>query len=343
MRTAPDGGLMREQVLDQVPSLGSLYARALGRTARAAAPGMLSGGPSPTTLPQVCYTVPRVPVDHAHLAEYQYLLGEAGTDELPAGYVHVLGFPLAMNLMVRADFPLPVLGMVHVANRVEQFHPLSATDTLRVQARAQGLRAHRSGTQVDLVVEVAAQEGPEVAWRGVSTYLAKGTTLPGLALAEPVKAGQGGSTGSGDAVDDGDSGAAGSGPSRGGAGGNDAGGGGVLPEATAVWRLTPRTGRRYAAVSGDRNPIHMSALSARAFGFPRAIAHGMYTAARALAAVGPSRGPAFTWQIDFAKPVLLPSTVSFGQARTDSGTYTYAGWKAGTDRVHFTGSVRPLP
>ena len=335
---------MREQVLDQVPSLGSLYARALGRTARAAAPGMLSGGPSPTTLPQVCYTVPRVPVDHAHLAEYQQLLGEAGTDELPAGYVHVLGFPLAMNLMVRSDFPLPVLGMVHVANRVEQFHTLTATDNLRVQARAQGLRAHRSGTQVDLVVEVAAQEGPEVAWRGVSTYLAKGTTLPGLALAEPVEAGPGGSAGSGDAVDDGDSrGAAGSGNSRSGAGGNDAGGRGGLPEATAVWRLTPRTGRRYAAVSGDRNPIHMSALSARAFGFPRAIAHGMYTAARALAAVGPARGPAFTWQIDFAKPVLLPSRVSFGQTRTDSGTYTYAGWKAGSDRVHFTGSVRPLP
>ena len=90
------------------------------------------------------------------------------------------------------------------------------------------------------------------------------------------------------------------------------------PEATASWRLTPRTARRYAAVSGDRNPIHMSALSAKPFGFPRAIAHGMYTAARALAAVGAARGPAFNWQVDFAKPVLLPSTVAVRVAPEDA-------------------------
>lgn len=347
---------MREQILNQVPSLGSLYGRALGRTVRANAPAMFSGGPTATTLPQLRYTVPQVSVDADHLAAYQHLLGESGTDVLPAGYVHVLAFPLAMQLMVREDFPLPVLGMVHVANQVEQWHPLRLTDGLQVQAWAQGLRAHRSGTQVDLVVEVAGHEGPEVAWRGVSTYLAKGTRVPGLALAEPVDDGDPAS-GAGDgesrpAADDGDSrGGADESGSRSGSG--DGGSAGrsdasgrdaeALPEATASWRLTPRTTRRYAAVSGDRNPIHMSALSAKPFGFPRAIAHGMDTAARALAAVGSVRGPAFTWTVQFAKPVLLPSTVSFGQRRTEAGGYTYAGWKAGSDRVHFTGSVQPLP
>ena len=62
-------------------------------------------------------------------------------------------------------------------------------------------------------------------------------------------------------------------------------------------------------MSGDRNPIHTSALGAKAFGFPRAIAHGMYTAARALAEAGPRRGDAYDWTVSFAKPVLLPSTV----------------------------------
>ena len=57
------------------------------------------------------------------------------------------------------------------------------------------------------------------------------------------------------------------------------------PPVTAQWRVPGDIGRRYAAVSGDRNPIHMHALSAKAFGFPRAIAHGMWTKARCLAAL----------------------------------------------------------
>lgn len=347
---------MREQVLDQVPSLGALYGKALGRTVQAAAPSRLARTPRSTSLPQVRYSVTEVPVAVGHLAEYQHLLGEAGGDELPAGYVHVLGFPLAMQLMVRPDFPLPVLGMVHIANRVTQHQPLHVTDGLRIRAWAENLRAHRSGTQVDLVVEVSAQEGPEVAWRGVSTYLAKGTRLPGTALVEPAgdpSRSDGGSR-SGQPDDDSRSGQPDDdsrngqpdGGSRGRQDDADARGGPPeeeLPGMTAQWRLTPSTARQYAAISGDRNPIHTSALSAKAFGFPRAIAHGMYTAARALAAVGGARGTAFTWEVDFAKPVLLPSTVAFGQRRSESGEYTYAGWKPGTDRIHFTGSVRPLP
>lgn len=34
----------------------------------------------------------------------------------------------------------------------------------------------------------------------------------------------------------------------------------------------------------DLNPIHLHALTAKAFGFPRALAHGMYTSARAFSA-----------------------------------------------------------
>jgi acyl dehydratase len=84
------------------------------------------------------------------------------------------------------------------------------------------------------------------------------------------------------------------------------------PPATAEWRLPDDLGRRYAAVSGDRNPIHLHAWSAKPFGFPRAIAHGMWTKARCLAAL---RLPdAFTAEVRFRKPVLLPGKVTFGEA-----------------------------
>jgi acyl dehydratase len=85
------------------------------------------------------------------------------------------------------------------------------------------------------------------------------------------------------------------------------------PPVTAHWRLPDDLGRRYAAVSGDHNPIHLHGLTAKAFGFPRAIVHGMWTKARCLAAL---RLPdAFEVSVRFKKPILLPSTVTFGEAQ----------------------------
>ncbi|HEY6892040.1 MAG TPA: MaoC/PaaZ C-terminal domain-containing protein [Solirubrobacter sp.] len=84
------------------------------------------------------------------------------------------------------------------------------------------------------------------------------------------------------------------------------------PPLTAEWRLRDDLGRRYAAVSGDHNPIHLHGWAAKPFGFERAIAHGMWTKARCLAAL---RLPdAFTAEVRFKRPILLPSTVTFGEA-----------------------------
>jgi MaoC dehydratase-like protein len=97
------------------------------------------------------------------------------------------------------------------------------------------------------------------------------------------------------------------------------------PPVTARWRVPGDLGRRYAAVSGDRNPIHLHPLTARAFGFPRAIAHGMWTKARCLAAL---RLPdALAADVRFKKPVLLPSTVTFGEA---DGRFAVHGHLEGT-------------
>jgi len=313
--------------LDTVPGLGGLYGRGGIGSARLALTRSLSrAGGRPLdadALPAVEYTVHDVRASTAHLTAYQHLIGEPASDVLPAGFVHVLAFPVATALMVRSDFPLPLVGMVHLANAVEQREPLRHTDALHVRAWTEQLRPHRSGVQLDLVVEARREgtSGPDEppAWRGVSTYLSRGARLAGADTPDerppalPVPTG--------------------------------------LP--TAVWTLAADTGRRYAAVSGDRNPIHMSALTARTFGFPRAIAHGMYTAARALAAVGPRRGPAFTWTVQFAKPVLLPGTVTLqvvrvpdaGTSSTDSalaaGGFGYTGWDVRSGTVHFTGNITP--
>ncbi|MFL4474786.1 MaoC family dehydratase [Paeniglutamicibacter sp. MACA_103] len=288
-------------VLDAAPSLGSLYARAAGARVRALLPG---GKPVGGPLPAIEHHLESLEVDAARLVDYQRLMGDTVRDELPSVFVHGLAFPLAMSVMVREDFPLPLLGMVHLANKVAHLRPISPTARLNATARAENLRGHRAGTQLDLVVEV--HEGAEPVWRGVSTYLARGIwpgSRPSVATGahEPFAA----------------------------------------PGRTASWRLAGDTGRAYAAVMGDYNPIHLSAASARALGMKRAIAHGMYLAGRALAGAAP-HGAGYDWEIEFATPVYLPSTVDVA-FRVDEGGTTFSGWGARSGKPHFTGSVTGLP
>lgn len=107
-----------------------------------------------------------------------------------------------------------------------------------------------------------------------------------------------------------------------------------------MWRLPGDLGRRYAAVSGDRNPIHMRDLAAKALGFPRTIAHGMWTKARALAALEPRLPEAFSVEARFRKPVLLPSGVEFGSAA--DGDAIRFGVRAARDGApHLDGRVEP--
>ncbi|MET0425860.1 MAG: MaoC/PaaZ C-terminal domain-containing protein [Actinoplanes sp.] len=108
-----------------------------------------------------------------------------------------------------------------------------------------------------------------------------------------------------------------------------------LPAASAVWRVPAGVGPSYAAVSGDRNPIHTSRLGARLFGFPRPIAHGMWSMARCLAALEGRLPAAYTVDVAFKAPILLPAKVSFAAARTA------AGWEFGLSgrRPHLAGEV----
>lgn len=308
--------------LGSVPGLGGLYGRGVVGSVTAALARRRTVRPA--DLPTTRLVVRGVQAEAEHLGAYQQLLGEPASDALPAGFVHVLAFPVATALMVRPDFPLPLLGMVHLANRVEQRRPARLGEALDIHVHAENLRAHRAGVSVDLLAEVATAgatatpitppDDPDILWRGTSTYLAKGFRLAGAdrdGSAATVREEF------------------------------------VPPVPTGQWRLDAGVGRRYAAISGDRNPIHLSALAAKAFGFPRTIAHGMYTASRALADVGPrARGDAFVWAVEFATPVLLPSTVAVRAApadRRDPATgYELTAWDPRRSKPYLTGSVTPL-
>src|SRR4030095_7530305 len=106
-----------------------------------------------------------------HLAAYGRVCGFRLTDTLPATYPHVLAFPLAVRLMSAADFPFPVVGLVHIANRITLHRPIDARTPLDLSVHAADLRPHDRGQQFD-VVTTATADGAEV-WRGTATYLRK--------------------------------------------------------------------------------------------------------------------------------------------------------------------------
>ncbi|NEA32691.1 MaoC/PaaZ C-terminal domain-containing protein [Streptomyces sp. SID13031] len=113
-------------------------------------------------------------------------------------------------------------------------------------------------------------------------------------------------------------------------------------EPTAVWDLRANLGRRYAAASGDRNPIHLFKLTAQAFGFPRQIAHGMWAKAAALASIQRSGGlpDAYTVRVDFRKPLLLPSRSTFAHRRTGEAV-DFAVYNQDQSVTHLIGQLQP--
>ena len=272
-------------VLDGMPVAVAQYARALSPRRR---PPLAEG------LPDRVVNLLHHRCEVAEVAAYGRVCGFTLTDRLPATWLHVLTFPLQLTLMTAEDFPLAPLGMVHVSNTMRQLRPVMISDPLELRVRTEGPRPHRRGVLVDLVGEVLV--AGERVWQGRSSYLSRAARL-----------------------DDGETGSPQPRPTMSAEGSRQARPTeGLLPTA-GLWRLPSDLGRRYAAVSGDTNPIHLNPLAAKAFGLPRTIVHGMWTHARALAAFQPRLPDAYTVTARFTKPVLLPSSVRFGAAQTEHG------------------------
>jgi hypothetical protein len=220
-----------------------------------------------------------VMIDPDHVAAYAAVCGFEPSQALPLTYPHMLAFGLHMAIMTDRSFPFPAIGTVHLANSVHRLRPIAPTERLDVSATATNLRSHPKGTAFDLVTSV--QSAGEDVWESTSTYLRIGR---GDAEARPE----------GEPFE-------------------------IVPGSGTVWRLPGNLGRRYAAVSGDHNPIHLHPLTAKAFGFKRHIAHGMWTKARCVAAIANRLPDEVTVAVEFKKPVFLPATVAFGSRVVDGG------------------------
>jgi acyl dehydratase len=113
------------------------------------------------------------------------------------------------------------------------------------------------------------------------------------------------------------------------------------PRPQAIWSVPGDIGRRYADVSGDRNPIHLSGLSAKAFGMPGAIAHGMWIKARCLAALEGALPDAFRTAVQFKAPLVIPGSAAFATWREGDGR-AFALHHPKSGKPHLTGEVTPI-
>jgi acyl dehydratase len=245
---------------------------------------------------------------------------------LPLTYPHLTAFPMSMALLTRREFPYPLPGLVHIRNEIARLRPIGETETLDYHVWVDKPYEHEKGAAFDVRAEVSDSVG-NLVWRSSSTYLRRAGKSAGKSAgkAAGTSARPAAATAAGPAAD-------------------------VPAIGTTIgttWQLPADLGRRYAALSGDRNPIHLYPWTAMLFGFRRQIAHGMWSAARCLAALGAAEAPA-AYTVDFRAPVLLPSAVTFTAAQSGDGGGDGGGAteftlvSAASGRPHLTGRLAPF-
>lgn len=224
-----------------------------------------------------------VVAERARVDAYAAVCGFPRKDVVPLTFPHMLAFPLHMAIMSDAAFPYPAIGMVHVENAITAHRAIGVGEALDVTTEVGTARPHAKGVLLDFVTTASTDGG--TVWESTSTYLRRGRSVDGDAAPGLV-------------VTD-------------------------PPTGGIEWHLPADLGRTYAAVSGDANPIHLYPLTAKALGFPRQIAHGMWTLARSVAAVENRLPDAVTVEVAFKKPVFLPGTVTFAARQGEAG-WTFA-------------------
>ena len=222
-------------------------------------------------VPRIEAVLDRFTINPRHLARYRRVCGDRDATELPITYPHVLAAPLHLAMLACDAFPVSLLGVVHTRNRIIQQRPLRTDDTGEIHSWMEGHRETARGQEIDLQTQLRV--GGQPLWSEVSTLLARRAEGH-----RPPRTREGG-----------------------------------LPQldvpprqdvSTSTFVVSPGVGRQYARVSGDFNPIHIMDVTARFFGFKRAIAHGMWSLARCAAEIGaPTFSRPCTLDVAFKRPI----------------------------------------
>lgn len=254
-------------------------------------------------IPPLSVRVSGVRAEPALLDRYRDVCGFASSEFLPITYPQVLATSLHLWLMTRPEFPLPLLGLVHLRNKIEQpTGGLPADGVYGVVASVGPARKLPQGLIFDLKTEFTDAAG-QVVYNAITTPLVRLKTGLQKNKSQPE-------------------------PNTNG-----------LADYREV-RVPADTGRRYAAVSQDYNPIHLFPLTAKLFGFNRAIAHGMWSVAHCAALLEADLGAQpRQLQVQYKAPLLLPNKAVLKRS-TAAGSHDFMLLAERGEKVFLTGSIR---
>lgn len=230
------------------------------------------------------FTLPGL--DQAHVARYRRALGFADSGAagaVPLTYWYLPVQRAHMATMLADAFPYRLAGIVHVENTLTAHAPLAAGTPLTLATRIDILPPSGSGAVYCTLETVGSAHGERI-FTCTSKYLAVRGQRSGK-----------------------------------GKGARPAAEHGAIIDS---WTLGPSSGRDYARVSGDWNPIHLSRWSARLMGLPAPIIHGMHSVARTCAALERIEGrPVTHISVRFTAPVPLgeAAVLARGAGRQDAG------------------------
>ena len=205
--------------------------------------------------------------------------------------------PLMLLLLARPACPISPLGSVNVRNRFEFSSPSECkTVSLRTRLRAEaslrrkGRRVKR-GMEFDVVIEVFGEDTDDLIFRQVMTILQfLDKTVEPRWYESPQK----------EAVDV-----------------NSSQENAYEPAGEGTVTIEEAAPSTWAALCKDYNPIHISTLAARLFGFPGKIAHGNQAAAMMIESLAStpqsltrnlwlSSSRASFMEVEFKRPMVVP-------------------------------------
>ncbi|HEU4591367.1 MAG TPA: MaoC/PaaZ C-terminal domain-containing protein [Steroidobacteraceae bacterium] len=286
----------------RAPAVWSMYPKIMIARKPALVP---DGG----AVPRIEARLAKVAIDRRHLAAYAQVCGAAAGTTLPIAYPHVLATPLHLAMLGAEAFPVKLFGLVHVHNRIAMRQPLSAEEPAEIRTWIEGHRETERGQEFDLHSEYVVAGEP--LWDETCTFLARKRPPPGATRSNlSARSAEG------------------------------------APDAVAVksssFRAPAGLGRRYGFISGDVNPIHMSDLTARAFGFPRAIAHGMWSLGRVASDFEAEQfDGGCELSVTFKLPIYMPAWLMLQRWPIENGS-GFALRDAQGEKPHLTGTLKSL-
>jgi MaoC like domain len=185
-------------------------------------------------------------IDKEHLNRYSEICGLEKNSKMPILYPHVIASSIYMNMLTHKLFPFGLVGSLHLRNHIIQHRQINIDGTFDIKVEVIEQRVVKQGMEFDFTISILIDK--ERVWESISTWLTRGKfgkEYENSPNAEILK---------------------------------------TEPEAKhfADLYIPKNIGKKFAKITLDYNPIHISRILASLFGLKRDVAHAMWASGNAL-------------------------------------------------------------